>query len=985
MASTTGASVEREFNQALENFKASAELSEEELQSFQFTKIEDVQASMMTLQRQQSKSKRLRYMRRLEPFFNTMVEYGKVIEVFVNTSEMLAFIWVASTFSEAFSSLLDAYKQIGDQMPLLSSYQSLFSDHPHMRSLLVMIFEDILAFHKEALRYFKKNLWKQLFQATWKGFVSKIENLRDNMRRHRQLIESRATLIQFEAVQTHRRLTEVKFQEMYEADLTRRRAAVLLWLSPANVEEIHERHTLARSGNPSAGQWLMSDNRFQKWFDPLYCSTPLLWLNGKPGAGKSVLASIIIDRARMLPDVSTAFFYCSEADPLRNNFISIARGLLSQLLVQDDSLLLLMDDKMSTKSGDPVLSSAVLAKELLEISLKSRKTYIILDGIDECSRDQRKEICIWFIKLVDSLPRTKMDEIRCLFISQDDGIARKDLSVLPSIKIATENTRDDIETFAVIRKDLIEERFGTFNKEELDIVRVVTARSQGMFIFARCVLEELLLQPSRHTLLVEWQANRFPEGLDELYQRILQRVIGTGPRTQHETTRRLLAWISGAKRPLKWYEIQGAISIDLDEQKINDENRRLASNAKDLCASLVEVHPSQTVELIHPTLKEYEIVKSIDIERELCALSVAYLCFPDISVKAQAEEVDISLLAGSYAFYDYAVACWVPHLLSWLPQAKPQDIHDLGEDLGTLLELHYSGAESSQPVSKSIQDKMKGLEILKDIHHSLVQSIIWTRKLRLANEEQSSHDLLDFREITTKIRSALEAMCKPNTSAETKAKLSKYYGTEMFKCPQVYCQHFYDGFQKVEDRDKHLQRHHRAYICTFEGCPTATFGCVSKADLDKHMLEYHGVCDGENEFPNVQKPHKQHKTLEKRTFPCTLCPKVFTRAYTLGNHLRSHTGERPFVCDVCGKAFARSNDKERHNIQVHAEMKRFKCSGELEDGTQWGCGKGFGRVESVRLHINSKAGRVCIKPLRDINPSRDEVSIIEQAVLEIVD
>lgn len=175
-----------------------------------------------------------------------------------------------------------------------------------MRTLLVMIFQDILVLHREALKFFKQRcmggikwilpnakalplthmiVWKQFFQATWKGFVSKIQGLKDSLRHHRQLIESRATIVEIEEIRSLRRTTEAKLDNLQKADMARRKAAVFRWLSSADTEVVHERHLKARSDNHNAGQWLLDDHRFQKWFDPVYCSTPLLWMNGKPGAG----------------------------------------------------------------------------------------------------------------------------------------------------------------------------------------------------------------------------------------------------------------------------------------------------------------------------------------------------------------------------------------------------------------------------------------------------------------------------------------------------------------------------------------------------------------------------------------------------------------------------------------------------------------------------------------------------------------------------
>jgi hypothetical protein len=52
--------------------------------------------------------------------------------------------------------LLDAYQQIGEQVPQLSQYQQLFATSAHMGTILAMIYQDILEFHREALKYFKQ-------------------------------------------------------------------------------------------------------------------------------------------------------------------------------------------------------------------------------------------------------------------------------------------------------------------------------------------------------------------------------------------------------------------------------------------------------------------------------------------------------------------------------------------------------------------------------------------------------------------------------------------------------------------------------------------------------------------------------------------------------------------------------------------------------------------------------------------------------------
>jgi hypothetical protein len=106
--------------------------------------------------------------------------------------------------------------------------------------------------------------------------------------------------------------------------------------------------------------------------------------------GKTILASLLIAEARKLPDIKAVFFYCRNNDTRRNSFIAVARSLLLQLLHLDESIPSYLFDEASS-SGDTTLSSPVIAKDLLEVSIKFfNKVYIIVDGIDECEKKHKK-------------------------------------------------------------------------------------------------------------------------------------------------------------------------------------------------------------------------------------------------------------------------------------------------------------------------------------------------------------------------------------------------------------------------------------------------------------------------------------------------------------------------------------------------------------------------------------------------------------------
>jgi hypothetical protein len=131
-------------------------------------------------------------------------------------------------------------------------------------------------------------------------------------------------------------------------------------------------------------------------------------------------------------------------------------------------------------SGENTLLSKSLAKKLLDTVLNSfSKVYVIIDGLDECSRVERQEITAYLEFIVESLPRHNMDNIRCLILSQDDGIARKDLSTWSTLKISSQDNRKDIEAYCQLWHSRIQDKFGTEAANRYNIADLVSARAQG--------------------------------------------------------------------------------------------------------------------------------------------------------------------------------------------------------------------------------------------------------------------------------------------------------------------------------------------------------------------------------------------------------------------------------------------------------------------------------------------------------------------------
>ncbi|XP_041355906.1 zinc finger protein 341-like isoform X2 [Gigantopelta aegis] len=50
----------------------------------------------------------------------------------------------------------------------------------------------------------------------------------------------------------------------------------------------------------------------------------------------------------------------------------------------------------------------------------------------------------------------------------------------------------------------------------------------------------------------------------------------------------------------------------------------------------------------------------------------------------------------------------------------------------------------------------------------------------------------------------------------------------------------------------------------------------------------------------------------KRKLRCQYCDKAFSKNFDLQQHIRAHTGEKPFQCIVCGRAFAQKSNVKKH-------------------------------------------------------------------------
>lgn len=238
--------------------------------------------------------------------------------------------------------------------------------------------------------------------------------------------------------------------------------------------------TSLRLRHPTTGFWLAENLTFLRW---LRGSESHLWLSGIPGAGKTVLSSLIIQEclARATPNRAVAFFYCDYKNAASQSVINIASALAAQLARQNEQsfhLLKVYDNKLHPNRH---LKQEPKVEELMELIQKMSTTFedvrIIVDGLDECG-ETASEACSVLRTLTLNSPALSLS-----LLSRDEPDIREELghSFGEYIEIAAHSK--DVEHY--VRTE-IEERIrrrklrvkSTTLKDE--IVEQLVSRAQGM-------------------------------------------------------------------------------------------------------------------------------------------------------------------------------------------------------------------------------------------------------------------------------------------------------------------------------------------------------------------------------------------------------------------------------------------------------------------------------------------------------------------------
>ncbi|KAA0713256.1 Zinc finger E-box-binding homeobox 2 [Triplophysa tibetana] len=120
---------------------------------------------------------------------------------------------------------------------------------------------------------------------------------------------------------------------------------------------------------------------------------------------------------------------------------------------------------------------------------------------------------------------------------------------------------------------------------------------------------------------------------------------------------------------------------------------------------------------------------------------------------------------------------------------------------------------------------------------------------------------------------------------------------QLLTCP--YCDR---GYKRLTSLKEHIKYRHEKNEENF-ACPLCSYTFAYRTQLERHMATH--------------KPGRdQHQMLNQgsgnRKFKCTECGKAFKYKHHLKEHLRIHSGEKPYECPNCKKRFSHSGSYSSH-------------------------------------------------------------------------
>ncbi|KAJ7483609.1 ankyrin repeat domain-containing protein [Mycena latifolia] len=373
-----------------------------------------------------------------------------------------------------------------------------------------------------------------------------------------------------------------------------KRQRILDWMSPLNF--LQRQADIFSNLQPGTGEWLLLDLKFQEWETG---SSKVMLCRGIPGAGKTVVASLVVNHLEAYSqanNIGLACIYLNHKETTTQTITNLLGGLWRQLMLGKPipPAVHTLYDYHHERQTRPQLEEV---RKALDLAIAQyHKVYLIVDALDEYPEPHRHRFLTYLATLAPN--------VNILMTSRP----HVDLdSHFPNLKvIEIYATEEDIHKYLEIEIQnsvRLSKHVRTRPESKVEIQSKIIENSRGMFLLAKLHIECLA---TKNTIKAVREAlQHLPKDLQHTYDEAIERI---NHQTEEDKQLGLLAltWVANAKRPLSVAELREALAIEPQSTFLDVNNLLDIDIILSVCAGLIIVDGTvSVVRLVHYTAQAY--------------------------------------------------------------------------------------------------------------------------------------------------------------------------------------------------------------------------------------------------------------------------------------------------------------------------------------------------------------------------------------------
>ncbi|KAI1015459.1 hypothetical protein LB504_010921 [Fusarium proliferatum] len=460
-------------------------------------------------------------------------------------------------------------------------------------------------------------------------------------------------------IQNEVSVTTRKVNTIIHHHQTQENKDILQWLTPANYSLLQSDNIGRRQ--PGTGQWFIDSSEFCHWRDS---PAQTIFCPGIPGAGKTILTSIVIDSLEALfskdRTVGIAYVYCNFQRQNDQTTKELLASLLKQLLQSLPAIpysVKLLYEQHRTKGSPPSLED--VSSNLLSTAKLFSRVFIMVDALDECRTTDGTQT-----EFLEEISKLQLHSRANVFATSRPIPEVKD-HFETSIVLEIRATDEDVERFL---RGHMPQMPGFLRREGLEefVIGEIIHSVQGMFLLARLHLDSLRDKISVDA--VHKALAKLPSGSDayfQAYETAMERIMSQSP-SHRDLAKRVIAWITCALRPLTVEELRHALAVEIGKARLNRDALPETSIILQVCVGLVTVGESDgIIRLVHYTTQEYFVETENtwfpEAENEITRTCVTYLNFREFKSGMCPNDETFKERLDQNPLFHYASHHWGDH------------------------------------------------------------------------------------------------------------------------------------------------------------------------------------------------------------------------------------------------------------------------------------------------------------------------------------